>query len=1208
MFRSIALFVLAAFVSVPLVAADPQPAICNGDGFGITQDFHVGDTHHVNVYHNDCDLAQAFSSTTDDGICAQGIHATLKQTLAVALESPSLPVATMIEELPRMFRFAAFILVAVVGISSSAAQTICNGQGFGIARDLHTGNMVQTNVYNTDCSIHNTYNFASDEDLCISGIFGCSPPPLPYISYTDDGTTYACHLEPNSGSCDGNTIVACHSASYKKIPERIRVIVGFKVLLVSAQQLRGRAEMLPRGPEWKWRIFEIAAKMICIYIEWMSGDSACMTGPVHWCNASPLTNKNTTRKTNQIHTKWHHVFSHKLGPSPVQKESLLPNKVESMDIPLKQSKRSPSSTPPTSSEATTRQPKLPRLDPPTTITTAMAQPNPFDQLPSSAGQSQDRGTITELGWGDSQSAEEVVASDPLLVQLMRESLDVKKLTSGRGRDIGAATPARNMTDVTEKAWKVKYVGNSDSVLVEALHAMNSERSRGAEYNNFMHIVQSSGMGKSRTVDEAAKIVFTLPFNLRPSEDTTAYPPPHTVVRDFIVTPKIGVLLKEKLEYRYLHFFKQLFDMVNGKLSDISICQSYSKLASTWHDKFNEVEQNTLYDKVVEVNTLNTYSLHILAVDKKALDELNTKPFDADALSSIKAAVRMSAQNLLATINSKSKPSDLGPARRNRYNAPVKMILYFDESHELVNKLTKVCPDTEVRSAHQVLCKTLNSIMEEDIFVVHLYTKPSLSRYFPPAQGRYWSHRVEAGDIDLASVAHPNHMVKFGRPLFSTMHEAGHNDIVSFAVQKLFGHPRDKNEDGVLAALSIRLLLEFEPLNEMAKNKEVKLVAGHIRVIYSVPQHSLYLRSGTPSEPLLAEAAAQIMVGRDPLSLLQNYLSHGLISKGERGELIGRLLLTLARDKALKCESVGVIEFLEALIGNDYIDSVKKSRPANIVNGQTLEEAFSNARINFTHFVKGGDSNIVSDDIAWLALTRCMAFVCANGQRTIDLYIPILLWKEKLNRWVVSGIFIQFENCATRERVVMDAMKLGFCTNADPADERAEQYNTRPYITIVMNLGVRPKISAQPEGASSGTPPTSKAQIGLTDSNAAPPKVTTEVGPTRAQSKQRSGTKNIHPRYVINITGYSSYVYGVLLPDSKDLLEGILSVHDILHEHPRKDNIFMDSIWRLKPFWSKIGGSFHWRTGPVNNEGEPEGVYVGDIDEGEESDAEMVIDW
>jgi len=68
--------------------------------------------------------------------------------------------------------------------------------------------------------------------------------------------------------------------------------------------------------------------------------------------------------------------------------------------------------------------------------------------------------------------------------------------------------------VTKRAWNIEYKGDAVNPSVQAVHIMNTDRDR-SEYDNFVPIVQSLGMGKSRMVDEAAKYIFTLPFNLRP---------------------------------------------------------------------------------------------------------------------------------------------------------------------------------------------------------------------------------------------------------------------------------------------------------------------------------------------------------------------------------------------------------------------------------------------------------------------------------------------------------------------------------------------------------------------------------------------------------------------------------------------------------------------------------------------------------------------
>lgn len=66
------------------------------------------------------------------------------------------------------------------------------------------------------------------------------------------------------------------------------------------------------------------------------------------------------------------------------------------------------------------------------------------------------------------------------------------------------------------AWKHPYLGNCHQDLLDNINAMD----RTLLHSNTAPIIQSSGTGKSRTVDEQAKLVFTIPFNLRADKDTS----------------------------------------------------------------------------------------------------------------------------------------------------------------------------------------------------------------------------------------------------------------------------------------------------------------------------------------------------------------------------------------------------------------------------------------------------------------------------------------------------------------------------------------------------------------------------------------------------------------------------------------------------------------------------------------------------------------
>jgi hypothetical protein len=66
-------------------------------------------------------------------------------------------------------------------------------------------------------------------------------------------------------------------------------------------------------------------------------------------------------------------------------------------------------------------------------------------------------------------------------------------------------------------WASDYVGKCDKILLTLMDKA-LKRDKG-NYSTIGVIIQSSGYGKSRMVDQVARQVFTLPFNLRdPEED------------------------------------------------------------------------------------------------------------------------------------------------------------------------------------------------------------------------------------------------------------------------------------------------------------------------------------------------------------------------------------------------------------------------------------------------------------------------------------------------------------------------------------------------------------------------------------------------------------------------------------------------------------------------------------------------------------------
>ncbi|CUA71498.1 Apolipoprotein B-100 [Rhizoctonia solani] len=190
----------------------------------------------------------------------------------------------------------------------------------------------------------------------------------------------------------------------------------------------------------------------------------------------------------------------------------------------------------------------------------------------------------------------------------------------------------------------------------------------------------------------------------------------------------------------------------------------------------------------------------------------------------------------------------------------------------------------------------------------------------------------------------------------------------------------------------------------------RLVESHMRVAYSIPQHRGYMHTGAPSEPVLAEAAGRYLSGEGRRGIaiegpiwLSDAHKKGFLARGERGELVSRLLVTVAHDIALEkhygklipktnvpCyhRPIPVVDFLCALFTDYHHDKILGATPISRQDGETLKNAFSGCYVSFSHFALAGDSKMLSVEALATALVRGMALQAKEGQESIDAVIPI----------------------------------------------------------------------------------------------------------------------------------------------------------------------------------------------------------------------------
>lgn len=432
--------------------------------------------------------------------------------------------------------------------------------------------------------------------------------------------------------------------------------------------------------------------------------------------------------------------------------------------------------------------------------------------------------------------------------------------------------------------------------------------------------------------------------------------------------------------------------------------------------------------------------------------------------------------------------------------------------------------------------------------------------------------VREGEKSLDDVCSFAFMCNFGRPLWRAFYANATKDVratlIAVVITKLTGiydftgvHNdalRDLLDDACLAALSVRLLLEYLPINEDIMHTGVRLVESHLAVVYTISKDRKYLTAGYPSEPVVAEAAAQVMRRfQDPVpDILARYTRSAMISAGQRGELVMRLLLIQAFDNASKRDRgdndqidrpVSLFAFLEELFNVGQVDKLRVSYPASGY-GERFDAAFKDAHVRFTHFARLEDNSLVTSRGAWIAMTRGIAWQCAPQQEVIDCIVPVALNRGLLSEKTMTAILIQVKNRKSPAPLVIDESKL---SHKGHRFFPAETEDRRPYIALVLELGVR---NVRSIGKSHHPSP---------DTHSTPSKVSNLREKPPSVRLSESSNAPMHPRYQLDVYGCSPRVYSVV--KDKKAYTLLLDGRDIYLEHPRRST----EPWlkRVRGYWS-----------------------------------------
>ena len=400
-------------------------------------------------------------------------------------------------------------------------------------------------------------------------------------------------------------------------------------------------------------------------------------------------------------------------------------------------------------------------------------------------------------------------------------------------------------------------------------------------------------------------------------------------------------------------------------------------------------------------------------------------------------------------------------------------------------------------------------------------------------------------------------------LYASGNERVKAGMLDLAKMKLScGEPT--SEQAQVAALGLRVILEFDIAREIARAYDEKLVDSYMHIAFVVPAHREYLRRGTPSEPILAEASAHLLsdgcslASRAP-DLLAQLLANGLLARGERGELVGRLLWTIAHDHAIQKlgsidkpelryhQPILVLDWLKCMISPRWHSVVFEAKPVADPDGMTLREAFQGVYLNFSHFVRAGDYAIIGPKHLWMALVRHMAYQCADNQQSTDLVAPAHHGGPEAHICIenTAPIFGQIRNRQTSSEFLLNP-----CVGGEPK-------NNLPTLSLIHELGLQ------------------EAQVYPHPS--VPAKQLRPIGDRKP---------NIHLRhYQIHIEGCTHEAYGVIPQDKNHRYKSILAATKIDEDFPRKgSNVHREALLRLKPaFFAGEPVSLSWAIAMANSQ-------------------------
>lgn len=528
------------------------------------------------------------------------------------------------------------------------------------------------------------------------------------------------------------------------------------------------------------------------------------------------------------------------------------------------------------------------------------------------------------------------------------------------------------------------------------------------YSPVISIIQSSGMGKSRSFKELAKKYLTFYIVFR-EVDEKSFPQASKALNEYLLFTNETLPVSDyTVVFRYICFLKSCIDMA------LKVANNIVELGANFYEKFylSQVNDNPDQFWISILTKARAYESSVPSVAQSEDDFLKfVRP--QVYLQKELAALNVLNINPLKTLFVLDEVHCFSLAKDKNEHLYVnfcRALQIFDEvkgimcaTADTASKLSDIVPKSKNHISGRVALQgseLLPPFYRLGTIDSHVISNPEKITVI--SKDNVEVNIAEA--LSLDSVVQRENIAKYGRPLWWSLLKENNRfeSIVSLAQQKLLGlnsakqlaNPQILEFESCLAILSSRLQFAIKPKYEEA----AKLTESHGAVVDFISSSREALFVSYTSEPIVSEAAAILMEKRLNVMLetMLEYFRSNFMDHGERSEYIARLVSILAADKVAKRlpkslemftynRPISCEDYLKELVG-DHLQSILAKHEKNFLNVNW--HRFLSGKMFFTHYIGCSYTPTLADLAEFFK--RGAAVLCKTNQAGVDMIIPVLL--------------------------------------------------------------------------------------------------------------------------------------------------------------------------------------------------------------------------